>query len=489
MFVNLDESSTLYRQIYEKIRSSVLEGRLCAGQRLPSTRSLAVELGVSRRTVLLAYQELLAEGFIVGKVGGGTYVAAELPDAPFSPIRAPKHRDADAARSGPRLSGFGRRVEDTFGRTIASWPVRPPTIRYDFHFGQPAVDWFPREVWRRLLNRCAKNPSIDLLGFSPPEGHPPLRAAVADYLYRARGVNCSADQVIIVSGSQQAIDFIARILLDPGDKVAIEEPHYHAARQIFLTAGAKLVPIPVDSDGLVVSKLEARGAGVRLLFTTPSHQFPTGVMMPLGRRLAMLQWANKENAYVLEDDYNSEFRYAGRPVAAIQGLDRSDRVIYVGTFSKALFPALRLGYIVAPPRLVPFFASAKFFATGYAPTLEQRVLADFIQEGGFDRHLRRVRGWAAVRKNTVLAAIAEYLGDRAVVSPSDGGLHLVVWFRDISRSEVPDLVKRAAKKGVGIYSIAPYYLRPPARGGLLLGYASMQEKDICEGIRILGTLV
>lgn len=485
MLVDLNESTTLYRQIYEKLRTSVLEGRLRPGERLPSTRILASELNVSRTTVLLAYQELLAEGFIVGKVGAGTYVASELPDMLAA---QPRNASVCAESRNPltsQLSGFGRRIESTFDRTVASWPVRSPDIRYDFHFGQPAVDWFPREAWRRLLNQYAKNPSLETLGFGPPGGHLPLREAIADYLYRARGISCSAEQVIIVSGSQQAIDFIARIFLDPGDKVAIEEPHYHAARQIFLTAGAKLVAIPVDTEGLVVSELEARGAGVRLLFTTPSHQFPSGVMMPLSRRLAMLQWAARSNAYVLEDDYNSEFRFGGRPIPAIQGLDRTERVIYIGTFSKALFPALRIGYIVAPPSLVRLFTSAKFFATGYAPTLEQKILADFIRAGAFDRHLRRVRRRATLRRDAVLSAFEDYFGDRATVLGSDGGLHVPVWFRDIATSEVPALVKRAAKKSVGIYSIAPYFLSPPKQGGLLLGYASLSEKEIREGIGLL----
>jgi GntR family transcriptional regulator/MocR family aminotransferase len=316
-----------------------------------------------------------------------------------------------------------------------------------------------------------------------------LREAIAEYVSRARAVNCSPDQVIIVSGSQQAIDLIARMLLNPDDRVAIEEPHYHTARQIFLSAGAHLLPIPVDADGLLVSELERRGAGVRLLFTTPSHQFPTGAMMSLPRRLAMLQWARDANAYILEDDYNSEFRFAARPVPAIQGLDRDDRVIYVGTFSKALFPALRIGYIVAPPRLVKFFASAKFFATGYTPTLEQKVLADFIREGSFDRHLRRIRRLAERRKEVVLSSIQDHLGQRATVCGGNGGMHVVVWLRDVGRAEVPNLIQRALTKGVGLYAIDPYYLDPPDGGGLLLGYACMSERDIQEGIRILGTLL
>lgn len=489
MFVALDDSAVLYRQIYEQIRKSVLDGKLRAGSRMPSTRGLAVELGVSRRTVLLAYQELLAEGFIVGKVGGGTYVASELPDVRFNPEKNRDSEGEDRIGPKPRLSEYGRRISKTLGRTVASWPARQAQIPYNFHFGQPAVDWFPRETWRRLLNRWAQRPSLDSLGFSPPEGHPPLREAIADYLARARGVSCTPDQVIIVGGSQQAIDLTARLFIDAGDCVAIEEPHYHAARQIFVTAGATLLPIPVDGDGLDVGKLEARGSKVRLLFTTPSHQFPTGALMPLARRLAMLQWAKRNNAYILEDDYNSEFRFSGKPIASIQGIDRGDRVIYVGTFSKALFPALRLGYIVAPKAVVPLFKSAKFFSTGYTPLLQQKVLTDFINEGDFDRHLRRVRRWAAVRKQVTLDAIQQYLGDRVTVQGSDGGLHMIVWFNNISRYEVPALVSAAAEKGVGIYPIAPYYLKPPEQGGILLGYASMIEKDIRDGIHVLSKLV
>ena len=488
MFLQLDASLVLYRQIYEKIRTSVLHGGLTAGQRLPSTRTLALDLGVSRRTVLLAYQELLSEGFIVGRVGGGTYVAPELPDVSFFPTPTKLARSRRRVPI-PRLSKMGRRISDEVGIASPSWTLSRQAIRYDFNYGQPAVDWFPSDTWRRLLNRHLKKPSVDLLGFAPPEGYSSLREAVATYLSHARGVSCTRDQIIIVGGSQQAIDLIARMLLDPGDRVAIEEPHYQAARQIFLAAGAKLLPIPVDSDGLVVSDLKARGRGVRLVYTTPSHQFPTGMIMPLARRLALLKWAEQENAYVLEDDYDSEFRYTGRPVAAIQGLDRGGRVIYVGTFSKVLFPALRVGYIVVPQNLVPLFTAAKFLSTGYAPTLEQRVLADFLHEGSFERHLRRSRTGAAAKRNAMLNALKEYIGDRIVVSGADAGLHMLVWFRDISRSQVSNLAKRAAKRGVGIYSVAPYYLRPPRRGGLLLGYASMPEEDIREGIRSLAEVL
>ncbi len=487
MFVQLDDSSVLYRQVYDSVRRAILEGRLPARERLPSTRSLAMELGVSRRTVLLAYDQLLAEGYIVGKVGSGTFVAPELPDSPFL---GPSSDKRAATRSAPpRLSRYNRRLVSNPPVPPPGWTLDREPLRYDFSYGQPAVDWFPQDVWRRLIVRSLRTPSLGLLGFTPPEGFAPLREAIAKYLRHARGVDCTPDEVLIVGGSQQALDLAARVLLDPGDRVALEEPHYQGARQIFLAAGAKLIGLPVDAEGLVVSEVAVRARGARLMYITPSHQFPTGATLPLPRRLTLLEWAERADAYLLEDDYDSEFRYSGRPVAAIRGLDRAGRVIYIGTFSKVLFPALRVGYLVLPPVLVRPFIAAKFLADRHTPTLEQQVLADFIKEGHFERHVRRSRTRAAARRAALLLALRDHLGDRVSVSGADAGLHTLVWFRDVPNTRIPGLVQRAAAAGVGVYSVAPYYLKPPRRGGLLLGYASLNERAIRQGICILASVL
>ncbi len=281
------------------------------------------------------------------------------------------------------------------------------------------------------------------------------------------------------------MDLTARVLVDPDDRIAIEDPHYPAARQVFTAAGARLIPIAVDGDGLDPADLWARAGGARLVYVTPSHQFPTGAVLPLERRLALLSWAKHTGAFVVEDDYDSEYRFQGHPIAAIKGLDRAGSVIYIGTFSKLLFPALRLGYLVVPPELVSGFATAKFLADRHAPTLEQAVLAEFLVEGHFDRLLRRLRKRVAARRRALLAALDDYLGDRVAVSGTNSGFHVLLWLRDVPPRELPSVVARAAAAGVGVYSSTPFYVTPPRRAGLVLAYASMSEEDIRSRIRQL----
>jgi GntR family transcriptional regulator/MocR family aminotransferase len=317
----------------------------------------------------------------------------------------------------------------------------------------------------------------------------PLREAIADYLHRARAVVCEPEQIVIVNGSQQALDLAARVLLDPGAGVVIEEPHYQGAQQIFLAAGARLYAVPVDAEGLDVSALPDATVGVRLAYVTPSHQFPSGVIMSLTRRLSLLTWAARLDAYVLEDDYDSEFRYAGRAVEAMQGLDRRGRVIYVGTFSKVLFPALRLGYLVLPKPLVQPFIAAKWLTDRHTATLEQEVLTDFIREGHFERHIHRSRTRNATRRAALLEALAEHLGPQGEVAGANAGVHLLLWLRDVPPSQVNSVIAQAARLGVGLYPVTPYYIEPPQRAGLLLGYASMSEAEIRAGIRGLATVL
>jgi GntR family transcriptional regulator/MocR family aminotransferase len=489
MFVKIDAAGTLYQQVYQALRGEILSGQLAPGSRLPSTRGLARELGVSRNTVLLAYEQLLAEGYAVGQVGSGTYVAAALPEAPLSPVRVPRQAISTQACTMPHLSAYGRRM---LGEPL----VPPPSmaahryaVRYDFRYGLPAVEEFPHAIWRRLLARCARAVSPEALHYGPPEGHAPLRQAIADYLRRARAVVCTPEQIVVVNGSQQALDLVARVLLDPGDQVVIEEPQYQGARRVFLAAGAPLITVPVDTEGLQTVALPPPVAGARLVYVTPSHQFPTGAIMSLARRLALLAWAEQAGSYVIEDDYDSEYRYAGRPVEAVQGLDRSGRVIYVGTFSKVLFPALRLGYLVLPTALVAPFTAAKWLTDRHTSTFEQAVLTEFIGEGHFERHLRRLRTRHAARRVALLEALATYLGQRVEVSGANAGVHLLVWLHDVAPHQVGALLENAARAGVGLYPVAPYYLAPPPRAGLLLGYASMTTGEIRAGIRCLAAVL
>jgi GntR family transcriptional regulator/MocR family aminotransferase len=288
-----------------------------------------------------------------------------------------------------------------------------------------------------------------------------------------------------VNGSQQAIDLTARVLVDPNDIVVIEEPHYQGARKVFAAAGAELVFSSVDTEGLDAATLPAAAGSAKLAYVTPSHQFPTGAVMTLARRLALLAWAERTAAFVFEDDYDSEYRYEGKPIEAVQGLDRANRVIYTGTFSKVMYPALRAGYMVLPPPLVEPVAAAKWLSDRHTPTLEQEALAEFIVEGHFERHLRRSRMRNAARRAALLDALDTHLGDRVEVSGANAGIHMLVWLRDLAPEDLDPLVERAARAGVGIYPVTPYFATPPPRAGLVMGYASMNEKDIQEGVRVL----
>ncbi len=489
MFVKLDGSGALYQQLYQSLRSAILTGQLVPGARLPATRTLARELGVSRNTVLLAYEQLLAEGYAVGQAGSGTYVATSLPDAMLATAAiAPEIIDAPQPAM-PRLSAYGRHVAAHSPLTPLGQGPRPATVRYDFRYGLPAVEEFPHDIWRRLLARRARSASLRSLHYGPPEGYGPLREAIADYLRRSRAVACEPEQIVVVNGSQQALDLAARVLLDPGECVVMEEPHYQGARQVFLAAGAQLLTGPVDAEGLDITALPSPAAAARLAYVTPSHQFPTGAIMSLARRLALLAWAEQADAYVIEDDYDSEYRYEGRPVEAVQGPDRSGRVIYVGTFSKVLFPALRLGYLVLPQPLVQPFLAAKWLTDRHTSTLEQEMLTDFIREGHFERHLRRSRTRNAARRTTLLHALATHLGPRIDISGANAGIHMLLWLHDVAPPQLEVLIDAAGRAGVGLYPVTPYYLTPPCRSGLLLGYASMTEDDIRAGIQCLATVL
>ncbi len=489
MFVKLDGTGALYQQLYQSLRSAILAGQLAPGTRLPATRAMARELGVSRNTVLLAYEQLLAEGYAVGQTGSGTFVASSLPDAMLTAAAVPEAIECAPQEASPRLSAYGRHAAAHAPMIPPSEPARASALRYDFRYGLPAVEEFPHDIWRRLLARRARSASLRSLRYGPPEGYAPLREAIADYLRRSRAVVCDPDQIVVVNGSQQALDLTARILLDPGDRVVIEEPHYQGARQVFLAAGAELLPGRVDAEGLDITALPKAAAEARLAFVTPSHQYPSGAIMSLARRLALLSWAEDTDAYVLEDDYDSEYRYEGRPVEAVQGLDRNGRVIYVGTFSKVLFPALRLGYMVLPRPLVQPILAAKWLTDRHTSTLEQEMLTDFIREGHFERHLRRSRTRNAALRTALLEALDTHLGSRISISGANAGIHLLIWLHDVAPDQLDGLITAAACADVGLYAVTPYYLTPPSQAGLLLGYAAMTETDIREGIERLATVL
>ncbi|HEX8070572.1 MAG TPA: PLP-dependent aminotransferase family protein [Pyrinomonadaceae bacterium] len=478
-FVRLDAADgvPLYRQLYDELRAAILTGQLRAGSRLPSTRELAAELSVSRNTVLNAFEQLLAEGYVEGQVGSGTYVSRALPEELIhARARAP---------AAPRPPRKGRTLARRAARyTEARVNVsRDPAHTRPFRPGTPALDAFPFALWSRLVARRWRRPARELLGYTEPAGYKPLREALAAYLGAARAVRCEAAQVIVVAGSQQAFDIVPRLLLDEGDAVWLEEPGYVGARAAFAGAGARIVPVGVDGEGLDVRAGARLAPGARLVYVTPSHQYPLGVTMTLARRLALLEWANRAGAWVLEDDYDSEYRYEGRPLAALQGLDAEGRVIYLGTFSKVLFPALRLGYMVVPPDLVEVFTNARGLASRFSPTIEQAVLADFINEGHFARHIRRMRALYAERQRVLLDAAARDLAGLLDVRPDPAGIHLVGWLP--AGVDDQQAARAAAAVGIDAQPLSSFRLKPGGRGGLLLGYAAFDERQIRHAVRQL----
>jgi GntR family transcriptional regulator/MocR family aminotransferase len=337
----------------------------------------------------------------------------------------------------------------------------------------------------RLLARRWRNPPRELLGYSPSEGYRPLREAIASYLGQARAVLCEAGQVIIVAGAQQALDLVARLILNPNDAAWIEDPGYLGTRAAFVGAGARLVPVPVDEEGLDVTAGAAHAPAARLAYVSPSHQYPLGVTMSLARRLALLEWASRSGAWVIEDDYDSEYRYAGRPLAALQGLDKDGRVIYLGTFSKVLFPSLRIGYIVVPPDLVDAFAAARGVLSRFTPSMDQAVLADFINDGHFARHIRRMRTLYAERQAVLVEAARRELDGLLEVNPHEAGIHLVGWLAD--GADDREASKAASEAGVDAQALSSFSIKHRSRGGLLLGYAGYDERQIRVGVRKLAT--
>ena len=371
----------------------------------------------------------------------------------------------------------------------AGWTATSPMLRYDFSCGRPSWRDFPHSVWARLIRRNARLVRAADLDYAPSAGLPELRAAVAEHLTRWRGVACTADQVIVTNGSQQALGLVAGLLLDPGACVALEEPHYAGARQAFEAAHATILPIRVDAQGLDVDRLAASRRRPRVVYVTPAHQFPTGAVLPLARRLALLAWARRTGAYVVEDDYDSEYRYAGAPIESLHGLDRAGRVFYLGSFSKILSPALRLGYLVVPAPLVRAVTIYKTAADLGSASFGQRVLADFIAAGHLEVHLRRSRRRHAARRATLLAALAEHLGDGVEISGGAAGLHVMVVPHRSTSTEIASLVRRAAERGVGVYSTLPLHLERPRTAALLLGHGSLSEPEIRIGVARLAAVL
>ncbi|MDX2034547.1 MAG: PLP-dependent aminotransferase family protein [Blastocatellia bacterium] len=496
--ITLDHGAAqpLHAQIYEELRGAILTGRLKAGERVASTRALARSLRVSRTTVTQSYERLISEGYLWTAVGSGTSVCRQLPEELSRPAPTTIPSGGRPTRkAAPSLSALGRELA-----AIVREP-KDSALQINFKYCHPAVDHFPMQLWRRLLLRQYRGDDARLLDYADDgRGFAPLREAIARYLGRSRAVRCDADQVIIVNGSQQGLSLTAQVLLDRGDAVGMENPGYLGARHAFLAQGARIHPLPVDEAGLQVERLAAfssgsRRAALKLVYVTPSHQFPTGAILSLPRRLELLAWAESNGAWIVEDDYDSEFRYDSRPMPCLQGLAENDSVIYIGTFSKILFPSLRIGYLVVPRPLVEVYEQAKWLSDRHTPTIEQWALADFIGEGHLESHLRRMRVLYDQRRQALVRALQRHFGDRVTILGENSGMHLMIRLCMKIRDE--QFLQFAAAAGVGINSARLYQLdgtldearENAGRGEFVLGYAALSERKIQEGIRRLSLIL
>ncbi len=465
----------LFRQLYAQIRDAILKGALTSGMQLPPTRDLGLLLGVSRQTVLNAYTQLSAEGYLSGAVGKGTFISAQLPATPPHGLAAPERLMRPVSRRGAALAG----AIDGVG--YHQGPLRA------FRASMPALDLFPFATWSRLEARRWRRPDHHM-GYSDPAGFAPLRELLAVYLRASRGVHCTPAQIVITSGSQQGLFLLAQLMLDPGDKVWLESPGYQGATAPMLAAGATVCTVPVDADGMDVAHGIAHYPDAKMVFATPSHQLPLGTTMSLQRRLELLRWAAAAKAWIIEDDYDSEYRYNGPPLACLQSLDRAGCTLYVGTLSKVLFPGLRLGYIVAPEPLVEAIVRAKNVMDRHTAIVPQMVLADFMAQGHFGRHIKRTREAYAERRQALLSGLAARLPDLLACGPSDAGLDLCVHFRQ--GHDENQVMRAGAAEGILLRSLAYYTNRAatPACAftpGLLLGFSALTPAQIDAGLTVL----
>lgn len=480
-FVILDPSQPIYRQIYDSIRRNILEGRAAPGTRLPASRQMAESLGVSRMTVINAYDQLLAEGYLEGKRGSGTFVASKLPEEFLRVPKAPS--TGSKIKPSPRkltLSAFGETIRQNVEQIASN---HSPTVAVPFQHSLIAVEEFPFDLWAKISQRHLKYSYRQIGGYGEPAGYGPLRKAIAHHLRSTRGVLCEDEQVLITAGTQQAVFLIAKVLGTPDSKVWLEDPCHRGASDVMMTLGLDVSSIPVDDEGFDIDRSRQRGESARLVYVTPSRQFPLGMTMSLQRRLSLLEWAKDNEAWVIEDDYDSEFRYSGRPLPALQGLDRGQRVLYVGTFSKTVFPGLRLGCLVVPPDLVDVFAAARALNDLHAPITDQMVLADFIAEGHFERHVRRMRTLYRDRQAVLIEQVGKHLGGLLNAEPSDAGMHIIGWLPKGTDDCI--VSQKALAQGLRTGPVSQYSAYKLDRGGLMLGYTGFNERQIKAGVKKL----
>ncbi len=475
----------MFRQIYDSIRDAILDGRLSKNFALPSSRDLAAELGVSRMTVVSAYDQLTAEGYLTSAVGRGTFVSDELPEE-HQLVRFQKRKKSaieSTHPTGPYLSSVGRRYlqeRDSLPNFMAG-TLKP------FRLGVPALDQFPIDAWNQLNRKRWKQFSAGDLSYGHPAGYEPLRKSIAEYVQAFRGVKCDHHQVMVLSGTQQAIDVTAKLTLGPGDPVLFENPGYRTARAAIRAMGAEIVPMPIDENGAMIGEGIRRSPKARMVYVTPSHQFPMGVTLSIERRMELIEWASRQNAIIIEDDYDSEYRYAQRPIPSLQGLDSSQRTVYIGSFSKVVFPALSIGYAVVPPGLANAFETALAIVGRPPSILDQVILNDFIKEGHFGRHLRRMRKVHQQRRTTLVDSIESKLGDKLRIVGSDAGLHCTA--RLLSNQRASLVADRIREAGVTIRDISEYecvMTHPEERtNGLVFGFACATPGQIQSAVRTI----
>ncbi len=468
----------LYRQLYLQLRDAMLVGAIPAGSRLPSTRAMAEDLGLSRNTVGAAFERLVDAGFVESRVGDGSYVSAALAEGWGGEDKATLDPGENAPSPPKESRRLSRRGRDIAGSRLGLDPLGPRP----FSVGVPALDAFPLATWQRLASREARQLGAVALQHGEPAGQRRLRELIASYLATSRGVRASAEQVLILTSAQMGLDLSARLLTDPGDAVWIEEPGYLGARGALTAAGAQLVPVPVDGEGLIVEAGVALSPAARLSYVSPSHQFPMGEPMSLRRRLRLLAWAAEAGAWILEDDYDCEYAYHGKSDQALQGLDRSGRVLYIGTFSKVLFPALRVAYIVVPEDLVEAFRSARFLADGHVAPATQEILTEFIEAGHFTGHLRRMRSLYRRRRDVLLEELGRRFGDLFRISSADTGMHVTA---RLAEGDDHQLAAQAAALQLELTPLSRYYLGPKVEQGFALGYAHVPEEEIVRACGLL----
>ncbi|MEM7126594.1 MAG: PLP-dependent aminotransferase family protein [Chloroflexota bacterium] len=480
-FIHFDSESEdpLYRQLYNSIRHEILAGRLKPGSRLPSTRGMAQELSLSRNTVVRAYDQLMAEGYLEGQIGMGTCVARDLPEEMLTVMGTKAHTELESSHDGtleakPILSQRGEAVMPIPYR----WEMSKSGA-FSTTIGE--MNEFPTKVWEKLLISSWKNLSSEELSYQSSCGYDFLREVLATFLQTSRGVHCTPEQVIITNGAQQALSLSVDLLVNPGDQAWVENPCFNGIRAALAAVKAEIIPVSVDSEGLNPEEGIEKAPHARLAFISPSHQYPLGVTMSLSRRLQLLHWARQENAWIIEDDYDSVYRHSGPPLAALQGLDQSGHVIYVGTLSKVLFPALRIGYMVVPPDLVEPIHTMRAHVDRGSSILEQVVLAHFIDEGHLARHIRRMISLYQDRQSVFIEAVQTYLPGLLTVEPNDTGLHLVGWLPEGADDQV--VSQELAQSGIDAAALSSFAHEPLVRSGLVLGYAAVPKLAIIQSVQ------